>query len=201
MKSLFGKLFGDKEKGVVSIDWNVINPIAPAKYRLIVERQVPTVTVDVNSSWSKPITDFEAKIRLQEVSDWISHSLEEFSGQKRLEIPLPLPEEKLHGQEEKAVVFEIKCNYREPSGKERVYSDTKMARVLSKDDMIWSIKRGEKVEDLNQLIAAWVTPRNDEVQKLVHDSSTNPNAASVGGILGYQETQHFSAHAIGEGSR
>lgn len=144
MKSFFGKLFGAKDKGSVSIDWNIINPIAPAEYRFIVERQIPTVTINVNSSWDQPVADFEANVRLQEVSDWVSQSLDEVSGAKKLEIVLPLPEEKLYGHEERPVIFEIKCKYKEPSGKLREYSDTKVARVLSKDDMIWSIKRGRR---------------------------------------------------------
>jgi len=58
--------------------------------------------------------------------------------------------------------------------------------------MIWFIKRGETNEDLTQLIAAWVTPRDDEIQKLIHESAINPNAKAVGGLLGYQKTEHLS---------
>jgi emp24/gp25L/p24 family/GOLD len=192
VRSFISRLLGTAEKGSVSIDWTVINPIAPAEYRFIVERKIPTVTVRVNSTWSKPITDFEASIRLQDVSDWVSQSREELLGPQELDIMLPLPEEKLHGQEERTVIFELKCNYKDPEGREREYSGTKSARILSKDDMIWSIQRGEKTNDLSPLISAWVTPRNGEVQKIVHESSTNQNAKAVGGMLGYQQTQHVS---------
>ena len=188
----FGNLLGRGEKGSVSITWTVVSPIAPAVYRFIVEKQIPTVTIEVASTWSKPITDFVVDVRLQEVSDWVSQSCDEIKATKKLEIILPLPEEKLHSQEEKAVIFEMKCRYKDPTGKEREYSDTKSARVLSKDDMIWSIQKGEKIEDLSPLIASWVTPRNTEVQRIVHESSTNPDAKAIGGILGYQETQHVS---------
>lgn len=186
------RLLGPAEKGSVSIKWTVISPIAPAEYRFIVERKIPTVTIHVDSSWKKPITDFEGSVRLQDVSDWVSQSRDTIAASENLEIVLPLPEEKLYGQEEKTVIFELKCRYKEPDGRQKDYADTKPARVLSKDDMIWSLQRGEETEDLSALIAAWVTPRQDEVQKLVHESSTNPNAAAVGGILGYQMTQHVS---------
>jgi len=109
-----------------------------------------------------------------------------------LELILPLLQEKLYGYEEKNASFEIKCSYIDPSGKLREYSDTKIVRILAKDDMIWSLRRDEVEEDLSQLIAAWVTPRNDEVQKLIHESAKNPNAKAIGGMLGYQETQHVS---------
>lgn len=56
--------------------------------------------------------------------------------------------------------------------------------------MIWSMNVGEKVEHLEPLVAAWVTPRDDDVQTLLHESAKNDNAVVIGGVLGYQNTQH-----------
>ena len=158
------------------------------------EKRIPTAKVTINNPWNKPITDFQVQIRLQDVSDWTSSSYGEIKpkGQATLELILPLPQEKLYSYEEKNASFEIKCSYKDPLGRLREYSDTKVVRVLAKDDMIWSIRRDEVEEDLSQLIAAWVTPRDDEVQKLIHESAKNPNAKAVGGLLGYQETQRIS---------
>lgn len=148
----------------------------------------------VSNPWNKPIRNFKTQVRIQDVSDWTSSSCEEVKtkGQATLELILPLSQERLYSYEEKNVNFEIKCSYNDPSGELREYSDTKIVRVLAKDDMIWFLKRGEIDEDLRQLIVAWVTPRDDNVQRLTHESAGNPNARAIGGLLGYQETQHIS---------
>jgi len=194
MKKAFRKLLRKKVEGSPSIEWDVINPIAPAQYQFLVEKRIPTATVTVNNPWNKPIKDFEAKIRVQDVSDWTASSCEKIKPNSRasLELILPLSQDKLYSYEEKNVSFEIKCSYVDALGELRQYSDTKIVRVLAKDDMIWSMRRGEIDEDLSQLIAAWVTPRNDEIQKIIHESAKNPIAKAVGGLLGYQETQHVS---------
>lgn len=188
------RLFGQKVEGFAPIEWKAINPIAPAQYQFLIEKRIPTATVTISNPWDKPIRDFRAQIRLQDISDWTSSSYGEVKpkSQATLALILPLLQEKLYSYEEKNASFEIKCSYLDPSGKLREYSDTKIIRILAKDDMIWSLRRGEVEEDLSQLIAAWVTPRDDEVQKLIHESAKNPNAKAVGGLLGYQETQHVS---------
>ncbi|VVB93646.1 emp24/gp25L/p24 family/GOLD [uncultured archaeon] len=60
--------------------------------------------------------------------------------------------------------------------------------------MIWAINKDGGVQDLSSFIAAWVTPRDLEVQKLIHSAAENPEAKSIGGIVGYQNVKKSRAH-------
>lgn len=192
--SIFRKAFEAETPRSAKIDWEAITLIAPGLYQFLVERGIPAATITMENPWDRNIKDFEARLRLQDVSDWVSYSLSEVGAKDKgtIEIILPLPLDKLYGYEEKNASFELKCCYKDPNGKSRDYSDTKLVRVLAKDDMIWSLNLMGNEEDFSELIAAWVTPRDDDVQKLIHESASNDNAKAVGGLLGYQESQYRS---------
>ncbi len=194
LTNIFQKAFWGKFPESAKIDCEVVDLIAPGLYQFLVERKIPAAKITLENPWDKKVQDFEAQLRLQDITDWVSSSLSEVKPKDKgtIRIVLPLPLDKLYGYEEKTASFELKCHYRDPSGKSREYSDTKIVRILAKDDMIWSLNVMGVEEDLSELIAAWVTPRDDNVQKLIHESAKNEDAKAVGGLLGYQETQYIS---------
>ena len=187
------KILPEKYDGFPSITWEVLDPIAPAQYQYLVEKRVPIVKIIITNPWNKAIENVQTSVRVQDISDWITSSSKNIDPTIpiSLEFTPPLKQEKLYSFEEKNVNFELKITYEDPKGKVRTYSDTKIIRVLARDDMIWSIKQGEHEEDFSHLIAAWVTPRDDEIQKLIHESANNINAKAVKGLIGYQETAYF----------
>ena len=171
------------------IDWNTVNPIAPAQYQLLIERQIPTLEIQVENTWSTRV-DFRLEARLQGVSgDW--HSKTYSIAPNKIDtfrLTLPFSQEKLFDHEEKNLGLDLRCTYIDPYGKETEISDMKLVRVLAKDDMIWAIEREGNIEDLSHFIAAWVMPRDPEVQKLVHKVADDAELQSIGGLIGYQET-------------
>jgi len=188
VKNFRQKVFG--VKGDFSImDWRVINPIAPAQYQFLIERQIPTLEVSIKNTWPAD-TSFQLQARLQDVSDWVSKTFSIGPNKdSKFHLTLPLSQEKLFGYEEKTLSFDLRCKYSDPNGEEHEISDSKPIRILAKDDMIWAIEREEKVEDLSHFIAAWVTPRDPRVQELVHNVAEDEEVKSIGGLVGYQETR------------
>lgn len=190
LRDIAQKAFGGKARESAKIDWEVVDLIAPGLYQFLVERKFPTARVTVENPWDKAIHDFQVQLRLQGISDWFSSSLPEVEPRDRgkIEVILPLPVKELYSYEEKNASFELKCYYKDPSSKNREYSDIRTVRILAKDDMVWSLSILGTQEDFSELIAAWVTPRDDNVQKLIHESAKDENAKAVGGLLGYQES-------------
>jgi len=171
------------------VDWNVVDPIAPAQYQFLVERQIPTLQVSVKNTWPTDIA-FQLQARLQGVSDWTSKTYRVAPDKTdSLYLILPLSQEKLFSHEEKTLSFDLKCKYTDPNGREFEISDSKPVKILAKDDMIWAIETKGKVEDLSHFIAAWVMPRDPEVQALVHKVAEDEEVKSIGGLVGYQETR------------
>lgn len=189
---IFQKVFQSKPVESAKIDWETVNLIAPGLYQPFVERNFPAAVVTLENPWNKAIHDFQVQLRLQGICDWASSSIPEIEpkGKGAIKIILPLPLNKAYGYEEKNANFELKCCYQDASGKNREYSDVRTVRILAKDDMIWELDVFGTREDLSESIAAWIVPRDDSVQKLIHESANNDNAKAVGGLLGYQESQH-----------
>ena len=187
VKTFRQRIFG--VKGDLSImDWRVVNPIAPAQYQFLIERQIPTLEASIRNTWSAD-TSFQLQARLQDVSDWVSKTFSIGPNKdSKVHLTLPLSQEKLFGYEEKTLSFDLKCKYTDPNGNEHEISDSKPIRILAKDDMIWAIEREGKVENLSHFIAAWVTPRDPKVQELVHTVAEDEEVKSIGGLVGYQET-------------
>jgi hypothetical protein len=194
LKNQIKKIFPEKIEVFPSITWEVINPLSPAQYQYLVEKRIPIVKIIISNPWNKSIENIQASIRVQDISDWIMSSCKKIDPKNLVTLkftPL-LQQEKLYSCEERNVNFEIKISFEDPRGKVRNYSDTKIVRILAKNDMIWSIKQGEFEEDFSQLIAAWVTPKDDEIQSLIHESANNVNAKAMRGLVGYQETEYIS---------
>ncbi len=196
-KEFINKLIGKKENNEENlvVESKPINPIAPAQYEFLIENKIPTVELHIKCSFPKDIEDFQARVRLQEVSDWVSQTCKI----KRNEITVipmyvPLSPEKLYNYEEKNLSLDIHCYYIDPKNKNREISDSKLIKILAKDDMIWTIEIDGKVHDLSHFIAAWVTPRDPEVQKLIHSAAENSEAKSIGGIVGYQNVKKSKTH-------
>lgn len=171
------------------VDWDIVDPIAPAQYQFLVERRIPTMKVSVKNTWPIGI-DFQLQARLQGISDWISKSYSLAPNKTdTVCLSIPLSQEKLFSHEEKTLSFDLRCKYTNPKGKEIEISDCKPVKILAKDDMIWAIEREGNVEDLSHFIAAWVTPRDPKVQELVHKVAEEEEVKSIGGLIGYQETR------------
>ena len=188
VKNFRERVFGVKGEFSI-VDWNVVDPIAPAQYQFLVERQIPTMKVLVKNTRRSGI-DFQLQARLQGVSGWVSKTYSIAPNKiDKVCLTLPLSQEKLFSHEEKTRSFDLKCKYTDPSGKEIEISDSKPVKILAKDDMIWAIEREGEVEDLSHFIAAWVMPRDLKVQELVHKAAEDEEVKSIGGLLGYQETR------------
>ena len=188
VKNFRKRVFGIKGDFSI-VRWNIVDPIAPAQYQFLVERQIPTMEMLVKNTWPTGL-DFQLQARLQSVSDWVSKTYNIAPNRiDRIYLTLPLSQEKLFSHEEKTLSFDIKCKYGDPNGKELEISDSKPVRILAKDDMIWGIEREGKTEDLSHFIAAWVMPRDPKVQELVHKVAEDEEAKSIGGLVGYQETR------------
>ncbi len=186
------KLIGKKEveEGNLAIDLKPVNPIAPAQYEFLIENKIPTIEIFIKNPWPKDINDFHVQARLQEVSDWVSqtHAILK-DATTRIPMVIPLSSQKLYNYEEKILSFDIRCTYTDPKTKRRKFADSALIKILAKDDMIWAIEKDGGILDLSPFIAAWVTPRDPEIQKLVHIAAENPEAKSIGGIVGYQNTK------------
>ncbi|MDO9098714.1 MAG: hypothetical protein Q7U60_11420 [Candidatus Methanoperedens sp.] len=192
-KKFLNKFIGKKETEEINlnIDLKSINPIAPAQYEFLIENNIPTVEISVINPWQKDIEDFQVKVRLQDVSDWVSktHVNVKKTDRTIISMVIPVSPEKLYNYEEENLSLDIYCTYTNPMNKKREFSDSKLIKILAKDDMIWAIEKDGKVHDLSHFIAAWVTPRDPEVQKLIHNAAENPEAKSIGGIIGYQSAK------------
>jgi hypothetical protein len=188
---IFQKIFQSKPAESAKIDWETVTLIAPGLYQTFIERSFPAAVITLENPWNKAIRDFQAQLRLQGICDWASSSIQEIEpkGKGVIKIILPLPLNKVYDYEEKNANFELKCSYQDAYGKNREYSDVSTIRILAKDDMIWELDVFGIREDLCESIAAWITPRDDSVQKFIHESANNDNAKAVGGLLGYQESQ------------
>lgn len=196
-KKFINKLVKKKETEEISlsIDLRPVNLIAPAQYEFLIENNIPTVEISVINPWQKDIEEFLVKARLQDVSNWVSKTVNVKKADRTV-IPMviPLSSEKLYNYEEKNLGLEVHCTYTDIKNKKREFSDSKLIKILAKDDMIWAIKKDGEVLDLSHFIAAWVTPRDPEVQKLIHSAAENPEAKSIGGIIGYQSTKRSTTH-------
>ncbi|MDP3103945.1 MAG: hypothetical protein Q8M95_04985 [Candidatus Methanoperedens sp.] len=191
-KKLINDLIGkkDTECGNLIIDLKPIDPIAPAQYEYLIENKIPTVEISIQNPWPKDIEDFQVQVRLQEVSDWVSQThLIKKEATTKIPMIISLSPERLYNYEEKNLSLDVHCAYTDPKNKKRDFSDSKLIKILAKDDMIWAINKDGGVQDLSAFIAAWVTPRDPEVQKLIHSAAENPEAKSIGGIVGYQKVK------------
>lgn len=197
-KKYINELFGkkDAESGNLIIDSKPVNPIAPAQYEFLIENKIPTVEISIQNPWPKDIEDFQVQVRLQEVSDWVSQThLIKKEATTKIPMVISLSPERLYNYEEKNLSLDVHCAYTDPKNKKRDFSDSKLIKILAKDDMIWAINKDEGVQDLSAFIAAWVTPRDPEVQKLIHSAAENPEAKSIGGIVGYQNVKKSKIHS------
>jgi hypothetical protein len=193
-KKLFGKLFGRKspKDANLRVELNPVNPIAPAQYEFLIERKIPTVEITIHNPYSKDITDVQVEVRLQGISDWISKPsiVLKKSKPNQINLIIPASSEKLYHYEEKNISLDFRCNYIDARNKAHKITDSTLIKVLAKDDMIWAMERDGELIDLSLFIAAWVTPRDPEVEKIIHTAAFNPEATSIGGILGYQITKN-----------
>lgn len=196
-KKFINELIGkkDTECGNLFIDLKPINPIAPAQYEFLIENKIPTLEISVKNPWPKDIEDFQAQVRLHEVSDWVSetHVIKKDATTK-ITMIISLSPEKLYNHEEKNLSLEVHCAYTDPKNKKLEFSDSRLIKILAKDDMIWAINKNGGVQDLSPFIVAWVTPRDPDVQKLIHSAAENPEAKSIGGIVGYQNVRKSKTH-------
>lgn len=192
------KLIGKKEaeEGNLAIDLKPVNPIAPAQYEFLIENKIPTIEIFIKNSWPKDISDFKVQARLQEVSDCVSktHVIPK-EATTMISMVIPLSSEKLYNYEEKTLSLDVRCTYTDPKNKKREFTDSKLIKILAKDDMIWAIEKEEGVQDLSPFIAAWVTPRDPKIQKLIHDAAGNPEAESIGGMVGYQKVKKTTSYS------
>lgn len=194
VRKIINQIVSKKEK--ITIDIKCMNLIAPAQYEYLVENQIATVEITINNPGTKDITDFQIQVRVQDVSDWCSKTYTAKGNDVTfVKMTIPCSFEKLYHYEEKNLNLDIHCTYTDLKNKKCEFNDSKLIKVLARDDMIWAFEQNGEIQDLSDFIAAWVTPRDPDVQKIIHCAAEHVEAKSIGGIVGYQRVKRRSVAA------
>jgi len=196
VRKIISQIVSKKEskKDKITIEIRCMNPIAPAQYEYLVENQIATVEITVSNPGPRDIIDFQIQVRLQDVSDWCSKTCAAKGNETTVvKMIIPCSFEKLYNFEEKNLNLDIHCAYTDFKNKKCEFNDSRLIKVLARDDMVWAFEQAGEIQDLSNFIAAWVTPRDPDVQKVIHSAAEHVEAKSIGGIVGYQEVKRRSA--------
>jgi len=171
--------------GITAISYGYMDPIFPAIYKDWVDRDLPTAKLVVAPDGE--ITDVQASVRIQGITDWRVESLAAISETTSFEFPLPTTSD-LFSFEQKTVSIDFKLSYTY-WGDDKEWTTTESVTVGSRNDFFYRMTivdmEGEKLQDYTGLIATFVTPRDPKVQEIITKAKE------------YLESRSFSGYQSG----